>query len=140
MMRKDCLLGLSIVFMQILGCLANVEQLVQVFNAAIDSLAPPDKAMKLKADMEKARPCLDNLVAELGEGTLDQVLRGIVPLAMKCGTMLMGSQGDMESRKKIFSKCAHAESDEFISSLPKNEQSAFKTAKNCVKDLIEDFS
>lgn len=90
--------------------------------------------------MQKARPCLDSLVAELGEGTLDQVLRGIVPLAMRCGSVLMRSQGDMESRKKIFSECIHAESNEFISSLPENEQTAFVTAKNCVKDLLEDLS
>lgn len=90
--------------------------------------------------MEKARPCLDDLVAKLGENTLDQVLRGIVPLAMKCGSALMRSNGDDEERKKIFVRCIHVESDEFISSLPEGEQAAFMTAKGCVEEVLGDFS
>lgn len=42
------LILLSLVTLQILGCSADVEQLVQVFNAAVDSLAPPEKAAKFK--------------------------------------------------------------------------------------------
>lgn len=89
--------------------------------------------------MEKARPCLDNLVAELGDGTLEQVLRGIVPLGMRCGSILMRSHGDNEERKRIFSQCINSEAEDFLSGLPENEKAAFVTAKHCVKDLLQDM-
>ncbi|XP_022665314.1 uncharacterized protein LOC111252118 [Varroa destructor] len=120
-------------------CMANVEQLVQVFETVVDLLAASDKASKLKEDMHLARPCLDSLVMKTNEDTLDQVLKGMVPLAMKCGTELMKEGQDKEKKKKVFIDCLKQQSGDFLESLPDREKDAFQEANNCIKAIFTDM-
>ncbi|OQR76535.1 hypothetical protein BIW11_07721 [Tropilaelaps mercedesae] len=141
MASQFCFAFVALVSMQLCcTCMANVEQLAQVFETAIDVLAPPEKAAKLKADMEEARPCLETLVAKIGEETLDRVLREMVPLAMKCGAELVKVRNSTnDDKKKVFLECVKHQTGDFLDGLPDSEQEAFMQAKMCVQAIFTDM-
>lgn len=80
---------------------------------------------------EKVKPCLEGLVADLGEDMVGQILNKMVPLAIKCRT-----ESDSGKDKAKFFECCERETENALNSLPGAQQAAFLKAKVCIKQLI----
>lgn len=94
---------------------------------------------RLQEDIEAARPCLTQLVSKLGDETLSKVLRGMMPLALKCGQEFI-KQKDMDetTKKRGFVDCVTHEGEAFMQKLSPDEKQAFEEAKQCAKALFDD--